>query len=80
MEPEKKPLEKEKHRTKPAIFGFHVSCRGCSPLFFASKQCLPWPKETSSRDCLEAPRVGPIGIKEEIQEERCRRFKGCFSG
>ena len=29
MEPENGPLEKEKHRPKPPIFGFHVNFWGC---------------------------------------------------
>ena len=30
MGPENTPLEKEKHRPKPPILGFHVSSRGCT--------------------------------------------------
>ena len=59
MKHENTPLEKEKHRPKPPIFGFHVSFRGCTSnpekkqtsLFVGHKDAAIW----HERGC-EAPR------------------------
>ena len=60
MEPEKKPLEKEKHRTKPAIFGFHVSCRGCSPLFLLQSSVFLGPRKLPAETVWKPQGLGPL--------------------